>query len=400
MVPKRRPACPRNSPENPLLSAQLHQVLVSRRVGGAAQVALGLARAGLKRGWPGLTWVPGPGPASERVAREGLPHRVMSLEITNPTNAHRLVTCARLTARLTAIQPALVHVHSAWMFGLVWPALRIARARTIVHFQLDPDEEEIHWTLKHPPAHIITCARYIARRIQNDVDRLGLKTSVTAAPNAIDLERFVPGDRFAARRETAITSPDRFVILTFGNLSPHKGQATAIRATHHLVSRGLPAELWIAGEDRSGSGQYERDLRHLAAELNVADRVRFLGFRSDTPRLLQSADVFVLPSQREGLPISVLEAQAAGVPVIGSEIPGMTEIIEDGISGFVVRSDDAAGYADRLTLLHRQTDLAGRLRAAATARVRSEYAWPTFEERVFAVYDELAGKRPRPEVRA
>ena len=388
---KRRPACARTLREKPHLSAQLHQILVSRRVGGAAQVALGLARAALERGWPGLTWVPGPGPASERVAREGLPHRVMSLEIAHPTNARRLVTCAHLAAKLTAVQPALVHVHSAWMFGLVWPALRIARARTIVHFQLDPDEEEIRWTLKHPPAHIITCAHYIARRIRSDVERLGLKTSVTAAPNAIDLERFVPGDRLAARRETAITSPDRFVILTFGNLSPHKGQATAIRALHHLAAQGVPAELWIAGEDRSGDGNYERELRQLARELNVADHVRFLGFRSDTPRLLQSADVFVLPSQREGLPISVLEAQAAGVPVIGSEIPGMTEIIEDGTTGFIVRSDDAAGYADRLTLLHRQTDLAGRLRAAATARVRSEYGWATFEQRVFDVYQDLDG---------
>jgi glycosyltransferase involved in cell wall biosynthesis len=363
--------------------------MVSRRVGGAALVAMALARAATKRGWSNRTWVPGPGPAADALARENLPHHVIGLETTDPSTVRRLMTCGRLTVGLVGKSRPVVHVHGTWMFGLIRPALRTVNARTLVHFQLDPDSREIDWVLKRPPAHLITCAQYIGRRVRSEVEQRGLPTEVTAIPNAVDLTRFAPGDRMAAREALGLDAPDRFVILMLANLAPHKGQATAIRALHALTRRGVQATLWIAGEDRTGTGTYEQSLRQLAADLGVVSHVRFLGLRSDTPQLLHAANVFLLPSTHEGLPISVLEAQAAGVPVVGSDIPGMLEVIEDGVTGFAVRADDAEGCADRLFSLYQDAGLVRRVIEAASRRVQREHSWKVFEDRTFGLYAAL-----------
>lgn len=372
--------------------APLHQVLVSRRAGGATQVALAIARAALRRGWPGLTWVPGPGPARDAVQRAQLPHRAIPVEATSTSDLRRLLACGQLLAALVGRTPAVVHVHSAWMFGLIRPALVATGARTVVHFHIDPEDGEIAWTLKRPPHQVVACARYIADRVQGEVDRLGLRTRVTAVQNAVDLERFVPGDRAAARQELGLGAPGRFVALTLANLAPHKGQTIAIRAIHALARRGVDAELWLAGEDRSGTGTYEQELRRLADELQVTERVRFLGFRSDIARLLHASDVFLLPSAREGLPLSVLEAQASAIPVVTSAIPGMLEIIQDGVNGFAVAGDDPAVYAERLQTLHRDAGVRSAMTDAAIRRVRQEHAWHVFEDRMFGVYEEVASR--------
>ena len=369
--------------------SSLHQVMASRRVGGAAQVAIDLAQAASRRGLRSVTWVPGPGPASEALARRGAPHRLISLEATDLSVLHRSTTCARLLASLAFRRRAVVHVHNTWMFGLVRPAVSLAGARSIVHFHLEPGDSEIAWVLKGAPAHIVTCARYIAKQVNAEVERQALSTKVTAVPNYVDLDRFSAGDRRATRLEFA-TPPDCFVVSILANLAPHKGQETAIRALGGLSRAGVPAELWIAGEDRSGGGSYERQLRELAASLNVTARVRFLGFRSDAPKLLQASDAFVLPSTHEGLPLSILEAQACGVPVVASDIPGVREIIDDGVTGFIVSADDPDGYSERLSAVYRDRALASTVADAGIQRVRQEHSWRTFEERMFDVYGEVA----------
>ena len=129
------------------------------------------------------------------------------------------------------------------------------------------------------------------------------------------------------------------MVLMLANLAPHKGQATAIRAVQILKRRGIPVDCWLVGERRTDVGSYEAELRQLCSALGVQDIVQFLGFRRDGPDLLRAADVFLLPSTHEGLPLSVLEAQAAHVPVIGAPIPGILEVVEDGMTGFVVPAD-------------------------------------------------------------
>jgi glycosyltransferase involved in cell wall biosynthesis len=356
-------------------------------------MAIALAQGAVRRGWEGVTWVPGPGPAADALVREGLAHRVIEIDVLTPDGLPRLLTCARLFAGMIRQRRAVMHVHDGWMWGQVRPALLRTGVPTIVHVNIEPDNEEIAWLLKLPPAHVVTCAHYVARKVQAGAEQLGISIPVTAVPNSIDVVRFQPGDRQAARRKLGFADQGTLVMLILANLAPHKGQATVLRALRRLRDRGISAECWIVGEDRGQHGDSLGTLRALASELGVTEHARFLGYRSDAPELLQAADVFVLPTTIEGLPLSLLEAQATGTPVVSSNIPGVLEVVEDGKTGFIVPPDDFAGYADRVALLARDEASRQRLTQAALDRVRREHSWTVFEDRMFDVYARMAGEK-------
>ena len=368
----------------------MHSFLVSPLIGGAGLVAVKLSAAAGSHGYQCVAWVPGDGPARDALTHHGVPTRRYDLEGLNGNRSRLLLACAKVTPHLIGLSRPIVHVHGLTVYSLIRPALFAARARVIVHVQIDPTPQEIEWLLKYPPNGIIACAKYIGARLQDVVDRKGLSVRVVSIQNSVDVDRFVAGDRRAARAVVGL-STDAFVVLMLANLAPHKGQTTAIRAVDLLVKRGLPVECWLVGEDRFSGGRYEADLRTLCAEFGVTGQVRFLGFRRDVPDLLRSADAFILPSTHEGLPLSVLEAQACRVPVIGSDIPGMLEVITDGQTGFVVPADDPSGYADKLEKLSHDHALRARITDAAWNQVTRQNAWSTFEEGVFDLYRTMSG---------
>jgi glycosyltransferase involved in cell wall biosynthesis len=367
----------------------LHQILVSPLVGGAGIVAIRLAAAATRAGLGCIAWVPGRGPAAEALDRAGVRSRTYDLEGMKGSSAQHVLACLQMLPGLAARHRPLVHVHGPVVYRFVRPALTLTRAHAIVHFHIEPTPEEVRWALERPPDHVVACAEYIASTIRSVLAQSGTHVPVSAIPNAIDLERFAPGSRDAARRVVGLAT-NRFVILMMANLAPHKGQVTAIRALHELTRRGIEAECWLAGEDRSGGREYETSLRALSNELGVQSRVRFLGFRQDGPDLLRSADLLALPSTHEGLPLTVLEAQAAGIPVLASVIPGNLEVIKDGITGFTLPAEDWCAFADRAQQLASDPELRRRIVDAALTAVRSRHGWPNFQQRAFAVYQTLA----------
>jgi glycosyltransferase involved in cell wall biosynthesis len=373
-----------------MLGRRLHEVLVSERVGGGEAVAIRLAAAGLRRGVDTTAWVPGlpDTAAAAALVADAIPRRHYDLQAMRAGGGGHAWAVARLAVGVASRRRPVVHVHSPYVFGLLRRGLFATGARVVVHFHLEPTPEEVDWTLRVPPTHIVACARYIGDRIQAAIDRAGAQVPVSAVPNAVDLHRFRAGDQVGARSAIGL-SKTAFVVLMLANLAPHKGQETALRATALLARRGVEVELWLVGEDRTPGGPYGQTLRELAASLDIGEAVRFLGFRQDTDSLLQAADALVLPSTHEGLPLCILEAQAAGVPVVGSDEPGIREIVEDGVTGFVVPAVDVDGYADRLERLSREPNRRRVIADAARARVETEHAWPVFEERVFAIYDSL-----------
>ena len=203
------------------------------------------------------------------------------------------------------------------VYGLMSPLLGTIGARSIVQFHIDPTEEEVLWALKRPPMAVATCSRHIATLIRDVNARAGREIPVFPIQNAIDLDRYTPGDRAAARRRVGAQS-DRPLLLMLANLAEHKGQMTAVHAVRQLKDRGLTVDCWLAGEERGSERRFTATLQRLIRDLGVEDQVTFLGFRQDGPALLQAADVFLLPSTHEGLPLSILEAQASGTVVLGS----------------------------------------------------------------------------------
>jgi glycosyltransferase involved in cell wall biosynthesis len=139
----------------------------------------------------------------------------------------------------------------------------------------------------------------------------------------------------------------------------------------------------------AGDGPERPALEAQARSLGIEGRVRFLGHRTDIPQLLAVSDLFVLPSLYEGLPLSVLEAMAAGKPVIATQIGGTSEVVTDGETGLLVKPRDSNALAAAIQRLLTDQDLANRLARSALDRVRHEFSSDVMVRRVSRIYQDL-----------
>ena len=207
----------------------------------------------------------------------------------------------------------------------------------------------------------------------------------------MDIRKFAPSDKWAAKQRVGAPA-NAPLILMLANLAPHKGQETAIRAVASLKQQGIPVVCWLAGVERGGSKSYSQRLQSLIGALDLGDRVQLLGQRADADELLRAADFFLLPSTNEGLPLSILEAQATKVPVLAAPTAGIPEVVSDGETGFLIPADDAHGYANRLRSLLQDSAEYRRVAEQAYTRTISEQSWGPHCEHLLSLYDSLTDR--------
>ena len=209
-------------------------------------------------------------------------------------------------------------------------------------------------------------------------------------PNGLDFSRFDEplGERAAMRTALGLDTPDGITpgIVVVGNLIPYKGYADLIDAIAQLKPRDRPARFLLVGEDR-GIGA---DLAARACARGVADRIAFLGSREDVAKILAAADGFVLPSHEEGFSNALLEAMAAGMPIVATDVGGNGEALEGGRLGTLVPPRDPAALAHAIDLLlDALSDPAGSgaARGAEAARtVRARYGIDRMVEAHMVLY--------------
>jgi len=180
----------------------------------------------------------------------------------------------------------------------------------------------------------------------------------------------------------------KFKIISIGRLSPEKGFNILIQAMARLVSQGVDASLVLVGD---GS---ERDsLSDLAKKENLSDRVHFIGYRDKAFNLIPYFDVFVLSSYSEGLPITLLEAMQAGVPVVTTSVGEIPEVLGAGQFGTLVATGDPGVLAKALEDVY--TNRGGaKLRAiAARDRVLTKYSVEKMASKYFAEYQNLVSRK-------
>jgi glycosyltransferase involved in cell wall biosynthesis len=373
-----------------------HQFLVSSELGGAGLTALHQALFFHEMGRMSRVWIPGDGPAAREAKRLGLEVTEYHAEwALSSWKIKALIGNWRLSRLLQRYPGGIVHVHSPGYYGgLRWGLMR-SRVKRIAHVQIEESPALLRWAFRHPPNLIITCARFLVDHVRRTLPReYQERQAIVAVPNAVDTVRFHPGDNQEAKQKLGAPVGSPLAVM-LANLAPHKGQETAIRAVALLKERGLHVTCWLAGTERGGAGTFTGHLNSLIQQLGVGDRIRLLGFRSDGPELLRAADFFLLPSTHEGLPLSILEAQATRVPVLAAPTAGIPEAVTDGQHGFLIPGHDAASYADRMQLLLEHPELKHRICADAYAKVRQEYTWSVYCKRISELYEELASDSER-----
>ncbi len=210
---------------------------------------------------------------------------------------------------------------------------------------------------------VVTCAQANKRYLAG-LCGPGAAERIHVNYHGTDLSRF----RVARRRKGG-----GFRVVSCGWLKEYKGFHILLEAVARLVDRGIDVRLDIAGD-----GPQRSYLERRAAELGIDGRVTLHGYlrHEQLRRLYRDADVFALPSvvmgrygRQDVIPNVLAEAMAAGLPVIGSAIGGVPELVEDGTDGFLVPQRDVGALADALERIYREPDLAGRLATAARAKV-------------------------------
>jgi glycosyltransferase involved in cell wall biosynthesis len=207
-------------------------------------------------------------------------------------------------------------------------------------------------------------------------------------PNAVELKRYrdLPAEsRDAVRRKQGIPS-DAAVIGCVARLSEGKGLNYLVDAMPDIVERVPHAHALLVGD-----GPLRADLERHATERGVRDRVHFAGYHQDIPAWLAAMDVFVLPSLSEALPLSILEAMAAGLPVVATAVGGIPEVVEDGVNGRLIPVKDARALATAVVDVLSNPALAEQLGLAGRTRAKL-YSDTVLMERLLALYAEVLAR--------
>lgn len=218
------------------------------------------------------------------------------------------------------------------------------------------------------------------------LDKEGASPSkVLVIPNGVDLERFTSGNGDPLRKRLGVGEGE-LLIGTVGTIKKVKGQAVLIEAVAPLLQRRPGLKLVLAGEVTRGYGD---DLRRRVEELGLDGRVLFPGVIQDIPDLLAGLDLFVLPSLSEGMSNALLEAMAAGKPIVATGAGGSGENLDQGRCGLVVPPGDAAALGGAIEQMIADPDRRSELGARAARRAHEEYTLPRMFERTERVYAEL-----------
>ena len=213
---------------------------------------------------------------------------------------------------------------------------------------------------------------------------------IVAIRNGIDVKRFDEEiDSVAVRAELGIAPDDRVAILV-GRFAARKGHSCAMRAAKLASARVRGFKMIFAGE-----GELESELRAEAEELGVSDHVLFVGFRRDIPRLLAASDVLLLPSEDECLPLVILEAMSSRLPVIATDIGGISEAVDDGRTGILVRPRDAEGLADAVVEVLDDREHGRAMGLEGRRKVEAEFSLAACSAAVFDIYEELLSEKGR-----
>jgi len=259
--------------------------------------------------------------------------------------------------------PEVVHTHSY----VLRYARRAARAATVVHTLhnlsgKDPDRLTA-WLDGFAFRRGVVPVAVSAAVARSFEARHGTAPAATI-PNGIDTGRFNrPEARLKWRSEHGFSDSD-VLIASVARLEPQKDPEALIRAFAAVSSVGAPCHLLLAGD-----GSLRDRARECAVRCGASSRVRFLGVLSDVAELLCAADFFAMASRWEGNPLSVMEAMAAGLPVVATAVGGVPELVESGVTGLLAPPEDAGALTRALATLVAD---AGRRRAMGeAARVRA-----------------------------
>jgi glycosyltransferase involved in cell wall biosynthesis len=349
-------------------------------VGGASIHVRDLAQAMIARGHEAMVFLGGEGPVTAQLAAAGVPFRSLRRlrRAVHPVRDVRAF--GELLHALGDFRPNLVSTHTA-------KAGWIGRA-ACAHLGLPVLYTPHGWSIggRVPAAHglFFRLAEKAAARWASGIvcvsryeRELALRAGI-AGPEKLHVIYNGVQDIPATLRADTASSPVR--IVSIARLEPPKDHRTLLEALAALRSRDWELEL-------IGGGPLEREARELAAALGIAGRVHLSGYQPDPAVALARAQIFVLSSRSEGFPRSVLEAMRAGLPVVASDVGGVSEAVSEGINGLLVPPGQPEALSGALEKLIADASERQRLGAAARRIYEGRFRFERMLQETMELYD-------------
>lgn len=282
---------------------------------------------------------------------------------------HNALLWGRVAAMTAGIPARVAASHSTGLFG------RRGSLRASDRWLMEFTERVVALSRTHA-AYLRDCERIDPGRIR-------------VIENGIDVASFAAtgAGNDTLRAELGI-EPGEAVVIMVAALRPEKAHEALVEAAARLVAEGRSLKFLLVGD-----GERRTELERQVARAGLDPVIRFLGIRRDVARLLHVSDVLVLPSHDvvETLPLAVLEAMAAGVPVVASRVGSLGEVIEDGRSGRLIRPADPMELAQAIAYILDNPQVAGEWARAARRRVEEGYSLERMTRKYQHMFEELAG---------
>jgi glycosyltransferase involved in cell wall biosynthesis len=317
--------------------------------------------------------------------------------------AHDLAAARQLLRLIRELRPDVLHTHTAKAGAVGRLAARLAgpaRPQAVVHTfhghvlrgYFGPAKTAAFLRLERNLARSSDALIAVSPEVRDDLVALGVAPAekIVVIRLGLELEQrlaFAPGAPATLRAELGVP-PDRLLVAWLGRMTEIKKVDDLLRAFAALRRMDVEADLLLVGD-----GPLRPGLEALAGELGIRDRCHFTGFRSDVGAIYAASDVIALTSANEGTPVTVIEAQAAGKPVVSTDVGGVRDVVTDGVSGFVVPPGDMDAVADRLRTLAADPEL--RVRLGEAGRGAGErYSVPRLVNDIDHLYRELLARAP------
>lgn len=346
----------------------------SLATGGAERLVVDLVGAASRAGMDAriLTISDTAGVPKDYANQHGLEVMTAGVGLRDPRIIPRL--------RREASRADIVHVHLFpalyWATAVQGPKVFTEHStwnRRIADRRLQPLERRVYRTYSAVAAISDGVADVLGRHFAH----LGIAPPLTVVPNGIRGEFYAHAQVRGHR--TSAYAPLRLVSVC--SLTGVKNVALAIRAV---------AQVPYASLDVAGEGPLHRDLEALIVDLGVSDRVRLVGRVSDVPAFLAGADLFISTSKWEGFGLSVAEALASGLPVVGPLVPGVSEVVSDGVDGALFAGDAVSAVVDAINLVGDPVNYAKMSRAAIDLSAR--FSIGECASRYQSLYAEVLGE--------
>lgn len=364
-------------------------------IAGGETVCLQLMRAAREHGHTVCILVPGPGSVMEAAQREGFEVFILPLERT-----FHLRSAWTLAQFLRQWQADLVHTHTA-VPGMVLARIgaRLANVPILchihgsIHYSSKPLIRFLQNTLDNFTARFCKALIAVSNNTKLSLLATGKQADkVLVVPNGVKLT--VSPERsthYPLPLERNIPAAHRLVGCV-ARLAPAKGQHVLIQAAVEILAAVPDVTFMFVGADLASGGTYEQELRACAERLGVSANTRFVGFHNDAAHLMSLFDVFVLPSQHEAMPMTILEAMAARVPVVATRVNGIPEVVEEGKTGLLVPWNDAHALASAILKLLCDPLLSRKMGEAGRQRVEEHFDLDQLHDAVFRLYEQIGNR--------